>query len=204
MKKLCIIGLLLLITIGVSSPNIGVEFQCKVVEKCKIVQNFTLIDSTTAINDSVLIQYLTIKQFKDTLGKYESWNTYNITNKWGFKGKYQFSNYMIGRFAHVKPSYFLRNGNVQERAMDRVCAFYIDYIYKYGYDKYINTEIDGVTVTMESLMLGCHFSPLYLMWWLESNGQLNPRDANITIKDYMKRFENKGNIIVYKELICKK
>jgi hypothetical protein len=195
--------LMFFLAIGITSPSPVNKFSCKIVEKKRLETKKLHIDTTMAINDSLLIQYLTIKQFKDTLGKYESWNTYNITNKWGFKGKYQFSDYMIRRFANVKPSYFLRNAQIQEKSMDKVCKFYVGYIYRYNYTKYINTEVDGVTVTMEALMLGCHFSPLYLMWWLESNGQLNPRDANITIKEYMKRFENKGNILIYKELQCK-
>jgi|SRR6478609_1087622 len=204
MKKLALwMVLMFFLAIGMTSPSPITTFSCKIVEKTRLETKKLHIDSTMAINDSLLIQYLTIKQFKDTLGKYESWNTYNITNKWGFRGKYQFSPYMIKRFAHCKPHSFLHNAQIQEKAMDDVCEFYVDYIYKYNYIQYIGKEIDGVIVTMEGLMLGCHFSPLYLMWWLESNGNTNMRDANISIRDYIKRFENKGKIVKYNELICK-
>jgi hypothetical protein len=136
---------------------------------------------------------MNVYTFKEILGFHESRGNYLITNAYGFRGKYQFGRYMIDRFAGgVKGQVFLHDSVLQEQAMTKAIDYYIKYIYKYGYDKYVNKEIDGVVITMESLMLGCHFSPLYLKNFLESDGDINQRDANITIRDYMKKFENKG------------
>ncbi len=109
---------------------------------------------------------------------------------------------MIKRFASTSPKRFLNTPTIQERAMSLTCAFYIKYIYDFGYDKYIGKEIGGVTVTLESLMLGLHFSPTYLKEWVESGGKVNERDANISIGAYMKRFENKGEVKIIKNIAC--
>lgn len=143
------------------------------------------------------LQYLTIKEFKNRLGYYESKSNYKIVNKLGFKGKYQFSNYMIKRFAGVTPKQFLNNQIIQEKAMDSVCRHYIDYIIDHKYDRYINKKINGVTVTMEGLMLGLHFSPLWLKWWLQSKGTIDMKDSfpgytGISIGNYIKRFQKDG------------
>lgn len=202
----------LFISLGVSSP-MEIDNSCKLISKLEFIQKPVVIDTLTQVEDTVLLQYMTVKQFKDILGKHESANTYNITNRWGFMGKYQFSPYMVNRFSKieyagpnmelVKARIFLRNPEIQERAMTRVCKHYIWYIYKYGYTKYINQEIGGIVVTMESLMLGCHFSPAFLHAWLTSKGTINYKDAlGTSIRDYMKKFESKGILEPKLTLVC--
>jgi len=166
------------------------EIETKIVNIKKDI-NPNLTD-TTSFCDTTRLQYLTLAKFKETLGYYESLNTYNITNAYGFRGKYQLSPFLIRKYAKVNPRNFLNSPNIQEMAMNRLCAYYIYYLYKYDYIKYINKEINGVTITLECLMLGVHFSPLYLDQWLKSEGRINNRDANVSIQQYMKKFENKG------------
>ena len=203
MTRLCITLLIIIGCVDIGTTERGANnFSCHIVTDSLVTRNKLNIDSTMDIEDDLLIQYMTIKEFKDTLAYHESRGDYKIVNHWGYKGRYQFSNYMIKRFAKVGSKTFLYNPRIQEEAMDRVCKHYVHYIYQYQYDKYINKEIDGVLVTMEGLMLGVHFSPLYLMWWLESNGKINARDANISIRDYMKKFENRGRITHFNKLDC--
>lgn len=204
MIRLCVTLLLIVGCFSIGITENASDNWCTIKADTVLLQRPINLNRAMDIEDSVLIQYLTIKQFKDTLGKYESWNTYNIENIYGFKGKYQFSNWMILRFAGVTPKKFLSTPNIQEEAMHRVCKHYVKYIYRYGYDEYVGKEIDGVVLTMEGLMLGLHFSPTFLMHWLESNGKINEGDCNITIRDYIKRFECRGVVVTTKYLECGK
>lgn len=166
-----------------------------------LIRNLS-IDSIDMIHEGTLIQYMTVSEFKKVLGRWESGGIYQIENKYGFKGKYQFSNYMIGRFAYVSPDDFLRYDLIQEQAMTRVIMHYTWYLQRYGYTKYINKKIGGTVVTMEGLMLGMHFSPSYLRDWLETDGRTNKSDGYITIGAYIKRFENKGIVVTSSVLYC--
>lgn len=209
MKKLILVILALLIVFEVSRSSMleykdhdCFNFGTKIVLVQNEVANMDSVIECGVINDTMRLQYMTVYAFKDTLAYYESRRIYNITNKFGFKGKYQFSNSMIGRFGRVPPKKFLIDSLVQEQAMSLACIFYIQYIYRCGYNKYINRKISGVTVTLESLMLGVHFSPLYLKKWLESDGRDNGRDINTSIGDYMRKFENRGFARIVDKKFC--
>lgn len=160
-----------------------------------ISPDVTAILNDSIITDSMSLQYMTVREFKDKLAFYESLCSYTAVNKFGFAGAYQFSSHMIRKFGQVPRKTFLTNPSIQEKAMSLACIVYIHYIYYCGYDKYIGTEIAGITITLESLMLGVHFSPTYLKNWLESNGKINQSDINVSIRLYMSKFENKGDTI---------
>lgn len=198
--KWYITGFFLLITIGAHTGITIIGNGCYY-EKIEVLVHRS-VNKITSIQDTVRLQYLTVKEFKEKLGYYESRGRYNITNKIGMKGKYQFSPYMIKRFSKVKPKNFLLMSNVQEQAMSDACNYYIDYIYKREYNTYIGKEIDGVVITLEGLMLGMHFCPSYLNSWLRSNGDINIGDGDITIRDYMKKFENRGTVITNRVTYC--
>lgn len=191
-----------LILIAFETTPYSPKFECIITEEDVVIVQTVCIDSLQCINDTVRLQYMTLSQFKDSLGHHESRGNYNAKNPWGFRGKYQFGPYMINKFAYdgclnrdelkINSELFLHDSLLQEKAMDKAIDYYIKYIYKYRYDRYINTQIDSVTVTMEGLMLGVHFSPLYLKNWLETNGKVNRWDANISIKEYIRKFESRG------------
>lgn len=198
--KWYITAFFLLITIGAHTGITIISNSCYY-EDIEIIVHKSL-NNVISIQDTVRLQYLTVKEFKDKLGYYESRNRYNITNRIGMKGKYQFSPYMIKRFGKIKPKDFLLNPKIQEQAMSDACKYYIDYIYKKRYNKYIGEEIDGVVITLEGLMLGMHFCPSYLNSWLKSNGNINIGDGDITIRDYMKKFENRGIVTTNRVIYC--
>lgn len=162
--------------------------------KKKVSDDVGILLQRGTINDSTHLQYLTIREFKDRLRFYESLNSYTAVNKFGFAGAYQFSGHMIRTFGKVPRKIFLETPEIQEQAMSRACAFYIQYIYDCGYDKCIGKEMGGITITLEALMLGVHFSPLYLKNWLATYGEINGRDTNVSIGKYMSKFESKGEI----------
>lgn len=183
------------IGVGIGSNS---EKADKKYKRIKIVKQLRINEDLKCrfyLENNIRLQYMTLNEFKETLGYYESNCIYNIENIYGFKGKYQFSDYMIRTFTGISPTKFLQNKEIQEEAMRSVVSHYIHFILYKGYDKYINKEVGGVTVTLEGLLLGCHFSPLYLDMWLRSNGSINRDDGYITIGDYIKRFEKKGIVV---------
>jgi len=133
------------------------------------------------------------QEFKSTLGYFESRGDYSVVNSWGFKGKYQFSDYMIGKFAKVPPNVFLASPAIQEQAMTAVIRHYISYVKRAGYTRFIGRYIGGTKITMATLLVGCHFSPSYLHRWLHSNGRENSDDGYISIGAYLSRFNQVYN-----------
>ena len=142
--------------------------------------------------DDLMIQHMTLGEFKNKLNFYESRGDYCAKNKYGFVGAYQFSGYMIRTFGKTSKKHFLENESVQENAMSLACANYLRHIYKMHYDTLVGRQINGMTITMEALMLGVHFSPTYLHRWIKSGGCLNGRDANLSLQQYMTKFEVKN------------
>jgi len=203
MKKVCLIILVLVsvnIEIGKASNKTSCIIFRKVIKKLELNPSFR----TKKLTDSTRIQYLTVKEFLDKLGRYESLGNYKAINpKTRFKGKYQFSPYMIKRFAGVSQQTYLNSPGIQEIAMRKTIAHYRTYILLMGYDKYINKEISGVTITMEGLLLGVHFCPQYLKWWLTSNGKINKDDGLTNIRDYIAKFEKKGVATIQLDTICR-
>jgi len=182
-----LIGLLLSLETSFGDSNINQD--CKIEERVRRVFRTVSIDTNSVITDTTKVQYMTIKEFKDRLGLHESRSTYNIINKYGFRGKYQFSPYMIRTFAKCSYRSYLLTPSIQEKAMDGAIAYYTWYIYHNNYNQYIGKEINGVEVTMETLLLGVHFSPTYLHKWLRSSGKDDGTDIHISIGNYMKKFE---------------
>jgi hypothetical protein len=194
MLKLCAVSLLLiLISLDFGNATDAVDNNCFLVSKkiCVVkTLNVELLSQEKVLHDSVRLHYMTVLEFKEILGKYESNCNYAVTNQFGFKGKYQFSDYLINKIAGVTPEQFLNSPEIQEETMTLIIDLYIDYLSNANYIKYINTKIGNNLITLESLLLGCHFSPTYLSYYINSNGRINKDDGYITIGDYMKRFEN--------------
>lgn len=207
MLKICSLSLLLvLISFDFGNATNPVDHNCFVLSKkiCVVrTLNQELLRKEKVLDDSVRLHYMTVLEFKEILGKYESNGVYNITNKFGFKGKYQFSDYLINKVAKVTPSTFLQSPEIQEETMTLIIKVYIDYLYSTDYLKYINKKVGTNVLTLESLLLGCHFSPTYLSYYINSNGKINKDDGYITIGDYMKRFENTSQNITVITKQCK-
>lgn len=205
MKSICLITIILItfqVDIGIASDK---QTACSIVsviefKQLDINQNLRI----KKLYDTARLQYLTVNEFLNKLGRYESLGNYKAINpSTKFKGKYQFSPYMIKTFAKVDQRTFLNSPRIQEKSMRKTIAHYRSYIFNMGYNKYINKEIDGVTITMEGLLLGVHFCPQYLKWWLNSKGKINKDDGLTTIRDYMEKFEKKGVTTIQYTTVCR-
>lgn len=209
MLKLCAVIILFLSIYLIpfsTNSSIGNIYNCSLIEKkiCVVrTLNLEVLKQEKVLHDSVRLHYLTVLEFKEILGKYESNGVYNITNKYGFKGKYQFSDYLINKLTDVTPSKFLLDSILQEKTMTNIIKLYINYLCNENYIKLINKKIGNNIITLESLLLGCHFSPTYLELYINSNGNINKDDGYITIGNYMKKFERTHEEIDVLVTVCK-
>ncbi len=184
-----IIGLVLTIKISFASPSDTIN-HCvllKVKSKYRLV-NEKAFEAVKSVADSVCLQNMTVKEFKIILGTLESGNNYYQVNQFGFKGKYAFSDYLIEKITRLTPKAFLNSPSEQEEAMNKAIYYYLRFIKREKFLKYINQKVGGVTITLEALLAGCHFSPTYLELFLTSNGSTNNTNGRISIAAYMASF----------------
>lgn len=124
----------------------------------------------------------------EAIGQLESNNRYDVVNRYGFMGKYQFSPRTVAYLGYdVTREQFLNNPELQ----DSVMVSYLrsnysslqHHIMVYGY-----TIHNGVYITPSSVLAGAHFAGARGMKrFLENN--VGTTDSNgMTITRYMEKF----------------
>lgn len=124
----------------------------------------------------------------EAIGQLESNNRYDVVNRYGFMGKYQFSPRTVAYLGYdVTREQFLNNPELQ----DSVMVSYLrsnysslqHHIMVYGY-----TIHNGVYITPSSILAGAHFAGARGMKrFLENN--VGTTDSNgMTITRYMEKF----------------
>lgn len=142
--------------------------------------------------DTVYLEHMTVKQFKNKLAELESGGRYTVVNQFGYKGKYQVSDWLIRRFAKnfTTTEDFLKSPRQQEVLMNRLTLFYISEIHRLKLDEYVGEEVGGITITLEGLLAGYHQHPKALVKFLKSNGQINLKDGNgVSVSRFVGYFE---------------
>lgn len=150
-----------------------------------------------------------LDSFKNKLGYMESGNRYDISNRYGYLGKYQFSKKTLRRLIlkgyldyNLSDVYKFRKDKVmQEKAMDALVQHNLDILYNYNLSKFIGKNVGGVKVTVEGLLAGAHLlGPYAVSHFLKTGGsmetvslsngvKIKKYDGNNTsIKKYMKAF----------------
>lgn len=150
--------------------------------------NKKLFKKINLIHDTVWLQTMTVKEFKDKLGWRESKNNYQMVNRFGFKGKYAISDYMLDLLTKVSRKEFLENPQEQERVMNESIFRYLRFLKREKLLKYLNREIGGMKITLEMLLAGSHYSPYFLKLFLKSDGRKNDPNYGMTCGDYMRFF----------------
>jgi hypothetical protein len=72
--------------------------------------------------------------------------------------------------------------------MNKVIFLYLQFLREEKLLKYINKMVGGVSITLEKLLAGCHFSPKNLKLFLMSNGLTDFNDGSVSIGGYMASF----------------
>lgn len=143
------------------------------------------------------------KDFREALKKQESGGRYNIVNRFGYLGAYQFGKqrlYDLGysvdgwkpknrsRKTYISKYDFLNNIGLQDRLFKEHCKQLLKIYnqrYKLRYDQKI---IHGVKITTSGFIAGCHLVGLGGLLKFLSTGR-NVKDGNnVSVKTYIDKF----------------
>lgn len=126
--------------------------------------------------------------FLDAVGFRESSNRYNVVNKYGYMGKYQFAKKTLNTLGiDVSKEEFLNNPQIQEQAMYLLLRSNYKNLKKY-IDRYEGKVVHGVLVTKSGVLAAAHLGGAgNVRKWFRRGTEF--RDANGTrITSYMKQF----------------
>lgn len=134
-----------------------------------------------------------LHEFMEAIGMLESNNTYDVVNRYGMMGKYQFSPTTVEYLGYdVTQEEFLSNPDLQ----DEVMLAYLDANYQTLYDyimEYDGQEFKGITLNTASILAGAHFAGATgLKKFIDDMaGSVGVIDGNgMTLKNYMSQFSH--------------
>jgi len=133
--------------------------------------------------------------FRESLGRSESGGRYDVVNREGYTGKYQFgparlADYMNATGQKFSMDEFRKNPGLQERVQRWHEGDILDYVAANELDQYIGQVVGGVKVTPQAMLGMAHLGGKSGMRkFLETGGEYNPEDSNGTsLRDYGQRF----------------
>ena len=133
--------------------------------------------------------------FREELGRSESGGRYDVVNREGYTGKYQFgparlADYMNATGQKFSMDEFRRNPALQERVQRWHEGDILNYVADNELDQYIGQVVGGVKITPQSMLGMAHLGGKSGMRrFLETGGEYNPEDSNGTsLRDYGQRF----------------
>jgi len=99
------------------------------------------------------------KLFLTAVGRRESSNRYDVVNRWGYMGKYQFGRKTLNAlgYKHISNKQFLSNPKIQEEAMVKLLK-HNKYILRREIRKYCGTQKHGVYITESGLLAAAHLA----------------------------------------------
>ena len=129
-----------------------------------------------------------LDSFLDAIGFRESSNRYDIVNRWGYMGKYQFGRSTLkGLGFAVTRKEFLSNPQLQEEAMMALLLHNKEKLQKY-IDIFDGKTINGMLITESGILAAAHLGGQGSVKRYFRNGKVF-RDGNGTkITSYMNKF----------------
>jgi len=129
-----------------------------------------------------------LSMFLTDIGFRESGNRYDITNKWGYMGRYQFGKSTLkGLGFEVSKSEFLSNPQLQDSAMMALLLHNKEKLQKY-IDIYDGQTVNGMLITESGILAAAHLGGQGSVKRYFKNGKVF-RDGNGTkITSYMNKF----------------
>ena len=147
-----------------------------------------------------------LNNFLESLGFRESSNNYDIVNKQGYMGKYQFGSIALrdigfydnnnnwtekaSEYGVYSKETFLNNPEAQEAAIRMLLKNNWRYLTNYGLLDYIGTTMNGVLITEFGLLAAAHLVGIGgLKKAIEAGDLTSVKDGNgVTAKEYMELF----------------
>lgn len=152
--------------------------------------------------------------FLSAIGKMESNNKYDIINKYGYMGRYQFgittlkglnidtllvsdADSIYTNTDSIIKTRFIKDTLIQEIAMHRYLKYNKRHLTDY-ISQYDKTYIDSIYVTTSGILAAAHLSgSTNVKRFFDSMGEKNCEDAfGTSIKDYLKNFSG-YNLNIY-------
>tara|TARA_Y100001938_G_C7917894_1_gene342894 strand:- start:180 stop:734 length:555 start_codon:yes stop_codon:yes gene_type:complete len=126
--------------------------------------------------------------FLDAIGHQESGNRYDVVNRYGYMGRYQFGNSTL-KTLKIKTTRkeFLNNIVLQEYAMYQHLQYNKKKLQKY-IDKYEGQIVHGVLVTESGLLAAAHLGGQGSVKKWFRTGKIRQDGNGVKITSYMKRF----------------
>ena len=159
-----------------------------------------------------MINYKSLQDWLEELGKRESSGRYDVVNSAGYMGKYQmgemaladsgyyqktsgkynndWSGYFTGKDNVYTKEDFLNNHEAQENAIREFKKKQWSYLQNNGSTKAIGSTINGIPITESGLLSGAHLvGHGETAKYINSNGKYIPMDQNkVSIEEYIKKF----------------
>ena len=126
--------------------------------------------------------------FLDAMGHQESGNRYNIVNRYGYMGKYQFGKSTLKTLKiKVTRQEFLNDTFLQEYAMHKHLLYNKKRLDKY-INKYEGQIVNDILITESGLLAAAHLCGAGSVKKWFRTGKIAEDGNGVTITSYMKRF----------------
>lgn len=182
-----IVGSLIVLCILMAFTTITRSFENK--EIALELKTFGIIIPEVKINSSEFkIETRNHDDFLDAIGFKESGNRYDIVNKYGYMGRYQFGiKTLRGLGYKVSKEEFLSSPEIQESAMEQLLLHNKEKLSKF-IEKYEGEVVNGIYITESGILAAAHLGGAgSVRRWF--NKGVNFQDGNGTkITTYMKVF----------------
>jgi hypothetical protein len=129
-----------------------------------------------------------LDNFLDAIGFRESGNRYDITNKWGYMGKYQFGRSTLkGLGFTLTKKEFLNNPQLQEEAMMALLLHNKEKLQKY-IDIFDGQTINGMYISESGILAAAHLGGQGSVKRYFKNGKVFKDGNGTKITSYMHKF----------------
>ena len=147
-----------------------------------------ILDTPTLIVPKIIIPTNRHQDFLNAIGFKESGNKYDIVNRFGYMGRYQFGKRTLrGLGFKLSREEFLNSPEIQELAMYKLLQTNKKYLQKY-IDEYDGEIVHGVLVTESGLLAAAHLGGAGSVKKWFRTGKVR-RDGNgVKITNYMEKF----------------
>ena len=151
------------ITIVICGLSLSVLMAFTTINKTQITPIPLKLNTTSIIESEIKFEEVKIEikghdQFLEAIGHRESGNRYNIVNKYGYMGKYQFGKSTLrGLGFKITQDEFLNSPYIQEKAMQSLLEHNHKKLKK-QIEKYCGQTINGVYITESGVLAAAHLA----------------------------------------------
>jgi hypothetical protein len=198
-KRIIIIPIILLcITFFITGFDLTKKenTQFDFIAESKEVYNFYVpledeVEFDTSENQSLISLDRSYIGFKEAVGFKESGGKYKVVNRFGYLGKYQFSQNTLKMLGFKNIDNFLNDTHQQELAFQTYVS-YNKWVLRKEIERYVGQEINGVEITESGIVAAAHLAgPGNVRKFLKSKGNHDSQDANgDSVKYYMEMFSD--------------